>query len=36
MQQMTFAHQAEFQRYWKRTRREPFLEEMDAVVLWAD
>jgi hypothetical protein len=35
MRQMTLAHQAEFQRYSKKTRREQFLEEMDAVVPWA-
>ena len=32
---MTLAHQAEFQRYSKKTRREQFLEEMDAVMPWA-
>jgi transposase, IS5 family len=36
MRQMTLAHQAEFQRYSKKTRREQFLEEMDAVVPWAE
>ena len=36
MQQMTLAHQAEFQRYSKKTRREQFLEEMDAVMPWAE
>jgi IS5 family transposase len=34
MQQMTLAHQAEFQRYTKKTRREQFLEEMNAVMPW--
>jgi len=36
MRQMTLAHQAEFQRYSKKTRREQFLEAMDAVVPWAE
>lgn len=36
MQQMTLAQQAEFQRYWKKTRREQFLEEMEAVMPWAE
>jgi len=36
MQQMTLAHQAEFQRYSKKTRREQFLEEMEAVMPWAE
>jgi len=36
MQQMTLARQAEFQRYSKKTRREQFLEEMDAVMPWAE
>ena len=36
MRQMTLAHQAEFHRYSKKTRREQFLEEMDAVVPWAE
>ena len=36
MRQMTLAHQAEFQRYGKKTRREQFLEEMDAVMPWAE
>jgi transposase, IS5 family len=36
MRQMTLAHQAEFQRYSKKTRREEFLEEMDAVVPWSE
>jgi IS5 family transposase len=36
MRQMTLAHQAEFQRYAKKTRREQFLEEMDRVMPWAE
>ena len=36
MRQMTLAHQAEFQRYTKKTRREQFLAEMDAVMPWAE
>ena len=36
MRQMTLAHQAEFQRYSKKTRREQFLEEMDAVMPWTE
>jgi IS5 family transposase len=36
MRQMTLAHQAEFQRYTKKTRREQFLAEMDAVIPWAE
>jgi IS5 family transposase len=36
MRQMMLAHQAEFLRYAKKTRRDQFLEEMDAVVPWAD
>ena len=36
MRQMTLAHQAEFRRYSKKTRREQFLEEMDAVMPWAE
>jgi hypothetical protein len=35
MRQMTLAHQAEFQRYSKKTRREQFLDEMDTVMPWA-
>ena len=35
MHQMTLAHQAEFQRYSKKTRREQFLEEMEAVMPWS-
>jgi transposase, IS5 family len=36
MQQMTLAHQASFERFTKKTRREQFLEEMDAVMPWAE
>jgi len=36
MQQMNLSHQAEFQRYSKKTRQEQFLEEMDAVMPWAE
>ena len=36
MQQLTLARQAEFQRYGKKTRREQFLEEMEAVMPWAE
>jgi IS5 family transposase len=36
MQQLSLAHQADFQRYTKKTRREQFLEEMDAVMPWAE
>jgi IS5 family transposase len=36
MQQLTLARQAEFQRYTKRTRREQFLNEMEAVMPWAE
>ena len=36
MQQTTLAQQAEFQRYWKKTRREQFLDEMEAVMPWAE
>ncbi|MFP5229279.1 MAG: IS5 family transposase [Acidobacteriota bacterium] len=36
MQQMTLAHQASFERYRKKTRREQFLEEMDAVMPWSE
>jgi hypothetical protein len=32
MQQLTLARQAEFQRYTKTTRREQFLDEMEAVI----
>jgi hypothetical protein len=34
MKQLTLAQQAEFQRYSKKTRREQFLNEMDAVMPW--
>jgi IS5 family transposase len=36
MQQLTLARQAEFQRFAKKTRREQFLEEMDAVMPWSE
>ena len=36
MQQLTLARQAEFQRYTKKTRREQFLNEMEAVMPWAE
>ncbi|HZZ15093.1 MAG TPA: IS5/IS1182 family transposase, partial [Candidatus Sulfotelmatobacter sp.] len=36
MRQLTLARQAEFQRYSKKTRREQFLEEMDAVMPWEE
>ena len=36
MQQMTLTHQASFERYTKKTRREQFLEEMDAVMPWSE
>jgi IS5 family transposase len=36
MRQLTLAHQAEFQHYSKKTRREQFLDEMDAVMPWAE
>ncbi len=36
MRQMTLAHQAEFQRYTKKTRREEFLSDMDAVMPWCE
>jgi len=36
MQQLSLAHQADFQRCTKKTRREQFLEEMDAVMPWAE
>jgi IS5 family transposase len=36
MRQMTLAHQAGFQRYAKKTRREQFLAEMDAVMPWGE
>ena len=36
MRELTLARQAEFQRYSKKTRRKQFLEEMDAVMPWAE
>src|SRR5882762_11716319 len=36
MRQMSLAQQAEFQRFAKKSRRESFLEEMDAVMPWAE
>ena len=36
MQQLTLARQAEFQRYTKKTRREQFLDEMEAVMPWVE
>ncbi len=36
MRQMPLAHQAEFQGYSKKTRREQFLEEMNAVMPWGE
>ena len=36
MKQLTLARQAEFERYSKKTRREQFLNEMDAVMPWAE
>ena len=36
MRQMSLARQAEFQRFAKKTRREQFLEEMSAVMPWAE
>jgi len=36
MRQMTLAQQAEFQRYWKKTRGEQFLDEMAAVMPWTE
>jgi IS5 family transposase len=36
MQQLTLARQAEFQRFTKKTRREQFLDEMEAVMPWAE
>ena len=36
MPQLTLAHQTGFERYSKKTRREQFLEEMDAVMPWAE
>jgi len=36
MQQLTLAWLAEFERYGKKTRREQFLCEMEAVMPWAE
>jgi transposase, IS5 family len=36
MRQLTLAQQGEFQRYSKKTRREQFLEEMNAVMPWGE
>jgi transposase, IS5 family len=36
MRQMSLAQQAEFQRFAKKSRREQFLEEMDAVMPWVE
>ena len=36
MQQLTLARQAEFQRYTKKTRREQFLDEMEAATPWVE
>jgi IS5 family transposase len=36
MQQLTLAQAAEFQRYGKKTRRELFLDEMEAVMPWSE
>ena len=36
MRQRTLAHQAEFQRYSRESRREQFSEEMDAVMPWTE
>jgi len=35
-QQLTLAQEAEFQRYGKKTRREQFLDEMEAVMPWPE
>ena len=35
MKLLTLAQQAEFQRYSKKTRREQFFNEIDAVMPWA-
>jgi len=34
MKQLASAHQASFERYTKKTRREQFLEEMNVVMPW--
>ena len=36
MRQMALAHQAEFQRYSRKKRREQIPKEMDAVMPWAE
>ena len=36
MRQMSLAQQAEFQRFAKKSRREWFLDEMEAVMPWAE
>jgi IS5 family transposase len=36
MRQLTLVHQTDFQRCTKKTRREQFLEEMDAVMPWPE
>ena len=36
MRPMSLAEQAQFERFAKKTRREQFLEEMDAVMPWAE
>ena len=36
MHQLTFARQADFQRYAKQTRREQLLDEMDQAMPWAE
>jgi IS5 family transposase len=36
MQQLTLAQATEFQRYGKKTRREQFLDEMEAVMPWSE
>ena len=36
MHQLSLARQAEFQRYTKKTRREQFLDEMEAAMPWAE
>jgi hypothetical protein len=36
MQQLTLAQAAEFQRYGKKTLREQFLDEMEAVMPWSE
>lgn len=36
MQKLTLAQAAEFQRYGKKTRREQFLDEMEAVIPWSE